>query len=148
NIFSTVDDLLKWNENLDSGRVGGKKLARAMQTPGVLNDGRKMTYAGGLEHSVHHGVPTIWHNVGRPGFYSHLMRVPSLGLSIACLNNTTDTGDATDISLKVVDSFRKEVKTRGKAVKQKFPSPIQLSAADLKSFEGIFEKPDDIPDGN
>src|SRR6185503_19215389 len=47
-LMTTVGDLLLWNENFESGKVGGKPFAEMMQTPGVLTSGDKIEYALGL----------------------------------------------------------------------------------------------------
>ena len=48
-VFSTVRDLVKWDENFYTGRIGGRALIEDVQTPGKLNDGKPLTYAWGLQ---------------------------------------------------------------------------------------------------
>lgn len=48
NLMTTVTDLLRWQENMDSDRVGGAKIVEELQRPGSLNDGTKLNYAPGM----------------------------------------------------------------------------------------------------
>ena len=47
-LFTTVEDLARWDENFYTGQVGGKALLGEMQLPGKLNNGRETDYASGL----------------------------------------------------------------------------------------------------
>ena len=43
--MSTVDDLLLWDRNFYANRLGKGTLVQELQTPGVLNNGNKISYA-------------------------------------------------------------------------------------------------------
>src|ERR1043166_6266844 len=43
-LMTTVEDLVKWDQNFYDGKVGGKDLVRRMEIPGRLNDGTKLNY--------------------------------------------------------------------------------------------------------
>src|SRR5262249_47715405 len=47
-LLSTMHDLLLWNENLDTPKVGGPRYVATMETPMRLTTGRAITYALGL----------------------------------------------------------------------------------------------------
>src|SRR5262249_23731264 len=47
-LLTTVGDLLIWNENLHTGKIGGAGFLDIMYKQGVLNSGRKIAYASGL----------------------------------------------------------------------------------------------------
>ena len=49
-LLTTVGDLLTWNENFESGRVGGHELASQLQTRARLKGEREIDYALGLTH--------------------------------------------------------------------------------------------------
>src|SRR4029079_158098 len=52
-MLTTVGDWLKWNASLDS-KTFGAPFVEALETQGVLNDGRKISYALGLEVDSYH----------------------------------------------------------------------------------------------
>lgn len=64
NLFTTVGDLLKWEQNLADGQVGGKALVERMQVSGHLDDGSATGYGFGLGIGHHRGVRTISHSGG------------------------------------------------------------------------------------
>ena len=47
-ILTTAEDMIKWLLNLESARVGGKKVMDAMFQSGKLNDGTQVGYGFGL----------------------------------------------------------------------------------------------------
>jgi hypothetical protein len=47
-IMSAVHDLLLWDRNFHRNRLGKGTLIRELQTPGVLNNGNKISYAMGM----------------------------------------------------------------------------------------------------
>ena len=90
-VQTSIEDLLLWDENFYSGKVGGTALLDAMQTPAVLNDGRKQTYALGLTVSTYRGLRTVSHGGAWAGYRAELLRFPDQHLSIACLCNLAST---------------------------------------------------------
>jgi len=48
NIYTTVEDLAKWDENFYTGQVGGKRIIEHMHQPGRLNNGTELDYVYGL----------------------------------------------------------------------------------------------------
>jgi CubicO group peptidase (beta-lactamase class C family) len=88
-LLTTVDDLLKWNANLDNPRVGGAEWARRLQTRARLNDGTEIAYAHGLYVEEFRGVREIGHGGSTAGYQTYLARFPDQRLSVAVLCNTT-----------------------------------------------------------
>ncbi|MBK7597758.1 MAG: hypothetical protein IPJ07_04200 [Acidobacteria bacterium] len=85
-MLTTVGDWLKWNAMLDSRSLGAP-LVEALETTGVLNDGRKITYALGVVVTNENGL-----RKGRPwrsdsGLSNLLSRYPDLKLSVAVMCN-------------------------------------------------------------
>src|SRR5215204_768186 len=74
-MLTTVGDWLKWNAMLDSRSLGAP-LIEALETQGVLNDGRKISYALGLDVGSHKGVKEIAHSGGTAGYQTYLSRYP------------------------------------------------------------------------
>ena len=59
-ILTTVGDWIKWNAMLDSRSLGAG-LVDALETRGVLNDGRTIVYALGLEVGTYKGLNYVEH---------------------------------------------------------------------------------------
>ncbi len=86
-LLTTVEDLARWDQNFYDKTVGGDTLIEQMQTPGVLNDGEKISYALGLAVGQYKGYKIVEHSGGDAGYRSHLMRFPEQRFAVACLCN-------------------------------------------------------------
>jgi len=86
-VFSTVDDLARWDANLDSGAVGGAAGVAMLQTPGQLGDGRSTGYALGLSITSFNGSRLVSHSGSYGGYQSTYMRFPDDHLSVITLCN-------------------------------------------------------------
>ncbi|GAA5507487.1 serine hydrolase [Novipirellula caenicola] len=82
-MYSTVDDLMLWNEALFGGRVLTPELQEKAFTP-YQND-----YGYGWLIGKHRGLQTIGHNGGLNGFVSSLIRYPDQNLTIVTLHNAS-----------------------------------------------------------
>ncbi|MGH4000314.1 MAG: serine hydrolase domain-containing protein, partial [Pseudonocardiaceae bacterium] len=86
-VFTTVEDLVKWDENFYSAVVGGPELLAEMVKPGALNDGKPVDYAAGLVVGEYRGLKTVEHGGAWAGYRAQLLRFPTEHVSIACLCN-------------------------------------------------------------
>ncbi|MCI0571744.1 MAG: serine hydrolase [Myxococcaceae bacterium] len=89
-LLTTVEDLLRWNENFVHATVGGRALVEVMQAQGRLNDGRELGYAAGLVVGRFRGVPEVSHTGATAGYRAFLGRYPAQHLSVALLCNSGD----------------------------------------------------------
>lgn len=87
---TTIDDMVLWLENYETGDVGGSKMLSAMHQPGTLNNGKSIKYGSGWELTNYRGEDIIWHSGGWACYGSLLWRMPSKGLAVAVLSNTED----------------------------------------------------------
>ncbi|HEX2641319.1 MAG TPA: serine hydrolase domain-containing protein, partial [Pyrinomonadaceae bacterium] len=62
-MLTTVGDWLKWNAALDAKTLGAP-FVEALETQGILNDGRKISYALGLDVGSYKGIKEIAHSGG------------------------------------------------------------------------------------
>lgn len=85
-MLTTVGDWLKWNQMLDD-RKWNAPLVDALETQGLLNDGRKISYALGLDTSDYRGLREISHGGATAGYLTWLARFPDKKVSIAVLCN-------------------------------------------------------------
>ncbi len=90
-IYSTVDDLLKWNEALHGGKVLKKESLDAMLTPAVLNNGEKASplYGYGLGLVKYRGEDIITHSGGLHGFLSQLTYYPREKMTVVMFYNSS-----------------------------------------------------------
>ncbi|MGB3305915.1 MAG: serine hydrolase domain-containing protein [Thermomicrobiales bacterium] len=91
-LFTTVEDLAKWDGNFTSARIGGPDLIAQLQTPGTFADGTPMTYAWGLMVDTYRGARQIGHGGADHGYRSDYFRLPEFGLTVTVLSNISDSG--------------------------------------------------------
>lgn len=142
NGFGSALDLLLWNQNLDSGKVGGPQVMKRMHQRGILNDGTRIGYAGGIHYRDLDGIEIIDHGGSDPGYESELMRVPSLKLSIACLGNSDGKYNLGQLIRQVVAYFgRPKVTSKPKAGAKAAKSrpAYQADPSSLGRFAGLYE---------
>ena len=87
-LYSTIEDLAKWDANFYSGQVGGDALRRLVVQRGVLTKGDTITYAFGLTIGSSGGLRTIAHTGSLTGFRTALMRFPDQRFTAIILCNT------------------------------------------------------------
>jgi CubicO group peptidase (beta-lactamase class C family) len=86
-LFTTVEDLAKWDRNFYTGQVGGPEVIEQLQTRGVLNDSEEIDYAFGLSHGTYRGLHTVGHGGADAGYRSDFLRIPDQEFSVAVLCN-------------------------------------------------------------
>ena len=90
-LLTTVDDLLKWNENFTHARVGGPELVKAQQIPATLTNGQKINYAAGLTVASYEGTLEVAHSGATGGYRTWLARYPEHTVSVAVLCNSAQS---------------------------------------------------------
>jgi D-alanyl-D-alanine carboxypeptidase len=101
-IVSSVDDLLRWDNGLNSGRVLKPESMQRMWTSYTLANGKPTGYGYGWLISTYEGHRIQEHNGGINGFFSHVTRLPDDHLYVALLFNTgTPIVDGDFLALKV-----------------------------------------------
>ena len=103
-LLTTVGDLLKWNENFVSPKVGDAAFLKIQQEPGRFNDGKAHEYALGLYVRPYKGVPEVSHSGATAGYRAHLTRFPQQHLSVAVLCNVS-TGSATQYAQTIAEMY-------------------------------------------
>jgi CubicO group peptidase (beta-lactamase class C family) len=103
-LMSTVDDLLLWDRNFYANKLGKGTLISELQTPGVLNNGKQISYALGLELGKYRGLPTVEHDGALYGYRTGILRFPEQRFSVVCLCNLS-SAVVTNLSRKVADFY-------------------------------------------
>lgn len=93
NIYSTVEDLFRWDQNLYADRLGKGRFLEIMHTRGRLRDGSPCRYAFGMDAGEFcpnnwRGEPIYAHGGACGGFESLLLRIPSRRFAVIELCNT------------------------------------------------------------
>ena len=98
-VLSSLEDLKKWDANFYQNKlgIGDSGLIQQMLTPGQLNDGLVLDYAGGLILDNYKGFKRVGHGGSFSGFRTEMTRIPELRLTVMLLSNL----DSSDVSLWV-----------------------------------------------
>jgi CubicO group peptidase (beta-lactamase class C family) len=129
-MLTTVGDWIKWNAMLDSKSLGAP-LVDALETRGVLNDGRKITYALGLEVSKYKGLKDVSHGGATAGYQTFLARYPDNKVSIAVMCNGTSPS-AGGIAAGITDEIF------GPYPEQPRIEAAKVPEEELKKFVGLW----------
>jgi CubicO group peptidase (beta-lactamase class C family) len=103
-LLTTVGDLLTWNENFVSPKVGDAAFVREQQETGRFNDGRPQAYALGLFIGQYRGLREVSHSGATAGYRAYLARYPDQHVSVAVLCNAS-SGTATQYAQAVADMY-------------------------------------------
>ncbi|MBS1701325.1 MAG: beta-lactamase family protein [Armatimonadetes bacterium] len=90
--FSTVDDLRKWTEEFEAGKVVKKSTVRFMQTASLVTSGRKTGYGAGWMTNSIEGSPQITHGGNSVGFSGTISTFPKQRIEIYMLCNLYPVG--------------------------------------------------------
>lgn len=86
-LMSNLDDLLLWDRNFYSNKLGKGTLLKELQSHGVLNDGNQINYAMGLSLGDYRDLPTVEHNGALFGYRTGFLRFPQQRFSVIVLCN-------------------------------------------------------------
>ena len=106
-LMTTVDDLLKWDDNFYSNRLGKGTLLKELETAGVLNNGKQTMYGMGLMLENYRGLPVVEHDGSLFGYRADMLRFPAQKFSVICLCNLS-SGDPSLRSRQVADLYLKD----------------------------------------
>ncbi|WP_020529480.1 serine hydrolase [Flexithrix dorotheae] len=142
-LFTTLNDLGKWQNNFFNNKLPVKDFQKRMFTRGKLNDGTMLNYAFGLEHDNYNGLQTVSHGGAFVGFRSEILMFPEEKTSIICLTNLSDIKPHL-ITRKVADVFLKDkYPTLGSSTSKKnYPEnkkSIDLNEKIFSKYEGKYE---------
>ena len=135
-LMTTVDDLLKWDDNFYSNRLGKGTLLRELQTPGVLNGGKHTMYGMGLMLENYRGHPVVEHDGSLFGYRAEILRFPAQKFSVICLCNISNA-DPDLRSRQVADLYLKDFLQPDATV----ASPTAKALPDPTRFAGQYFDP-------
>ena len=88
NVYSTTEDLLKWVEGLNSGKIISENTLAQMYSPGETKFNRKVPYGFGFRIKDEDNKKVIYHNGKWTGFSTSLMQYPEEELVVITLEHS------------------------------------------------------------
>jgi CubicO group peptidase (beta-lactamase class C family) len=110
-IYSTINDLYKWDQALSTERLVSPATLEMAFAPGHTNDGKEIrtdvlthpsSYGFGWFISELHGEKVVEHSGGWSGYATHILRVPSRQITAIVLTNSSN-GDVPDIAEQMAE---------------------------------------------
>jgi CubicO group peptidase (beta-lactamase class C family) len=145
-VHTTTGDLLKWDENFYSGKIGGKEFVAEMQEHAKLNSGKTREYAKGLVVTTYRGLPIVRHGGAWGGYRAELLRFPEQHFSVVCLCNRSDGRPGTHAS-QLADLYlgslmkpkEAAAKTDDDEDEEKKKKEIAITAEEAQAFAGDYD---------
>jgi len=132
-LFTTVEDLARWDQNFYEAGIGGKAVIEQILSRGVLNDGEQIIYAFGLNINEYRGLNVVEHSGGDAGYRSHLIRFPEQRFSVVILCNLA-TMRPSELARRVADLFMADDFPEERVLEE----VIELSEEQLASKAGVY----------
>ena len=140
-LFTSVEDLYLWDQNFSHHRVGGKEIFRLMHTQGVLEGGRKIEYAFGLNIREYRGLDIVEHSGSLGGYRAEFLRFPLQRFSVIILSNL-DSIAPSQLARQVADLYLegefKEDKPKPRKRKPAKTITFQIPEETLEGYTGHF----------
>jgi CubicO group peptidase (beta-lactamase class C family) len=103
-LMSSVDDLLFWDRNFYTNKLGKGTLPIELQRHGALNNGNQIDYALGLSLGDYRGLPIVEHSGELFGYHSAFLRFPQQRFSVIVLCNLA-TAEPEALTRKIADLY-------------------------------------------
>ncbi len=148
-VYTTVEDLLRWDRNFYDPTVGGQRLLDDLHTQGRLNDGTALDYALGLFVQEYRGLRNVRHGGAWAGYRAELSRFPTERTSVAALCNLGSLNPSR-LADRVADvvlagrlgAVRPPAPRPGAAPPPAATTPVTLDSAALAAFAGRYDLPE------
>jgi CubicO group peptidase (beta-lactamase class C family) len=111
-IYSTINDLYKWDQALYTERLVSRSTLEMAFAPGRTNDGKEIvtdvfthrsSYGFGWFISSLHGEKVVEHSGGWSGYATHILRVPGRRVTAIVLTNSSND-DVPDIAWEMAEN--------------------------------------------
>jgi len=86
-IYTNIEDLVKWIDNYKTAQIGGKKVSDVFLNPYTLNNGSNAEYALGIGIGSYKGLKRYRHTGGHEAFQTQLSYFPDHDLGIITISN-------------------------------------------------------------
>jgi len=136
-LWTTVEDLARWDNNFYNPVVGGPALLQQQLTRGRLTNGDSLTYASGLMLGQFRGRPTVSHGGAFMGYRTELLRLPEQRLSVICLCNLSRMNPSV-LAQRVADVFLASELTPPSAATTPDYFVVAPAAGILEALAGVY----------
>jgi CubicO group peptidase (beta-lactamase class C family) len=149
-LLTTVGDLLRWNENFVTPKVGDAAFVALQQTTTTFTSGAQQTYAFGLMIGTYKGLREVSHSGSTAGYRAFLTRFPDQHVSVAVLCNA-GPANATALARGVADLYLGDrvnasatatpapAETRGPLAGLARDDTFRPTATDLAPYAGTYQ---------
>ncbi len=141
-LFTTVEDLSKWSVNFNNPIVGDAAIINTMNTPAILNNGKKFGGALGQFVGKYKGLNEIQHGGADAGYRSYLTRFPDENFSVIVFSNSAEFNSG-GMAHQVVDIYLKDkikiAPIKKKVIQKVATKNITVSENTLNTYVGEFE---------
>lgn len=101
-IYSSVEDLFKWDQELYANRLVSASLHQQSFTPATLNDGTHTKYGFGWNIEPYKNISSVYHSGSTRGFRNAIFRLPDQHLTVIILTNRNE-GEPIELARKIAD---------------------------------------------
>lgn len=129
-LFTTVSDLLKWEQNFIEPRVGGRAFVDALLTSGRLNRGTATGYGLGVISGRPRGILEVGHSGADAGYRSDVVQFPEHGLAVTVFCNLSSMRPSL-LSRKVAEIILSGTFTP-------LPAAVTMAKGELKRLSGAY----------
>lgn len=137
-LFTTVEDLALWTDNLHNPKVGSKSRITQMNTRTLLNNGE--TFGGGLGQfmNLYNGLSQVQHGGSDAGYRAFVSRFPDQDFSLVVLSNN-GRFNPRRIAAQVTDLYLKPFYQETTPTAQReTPKLIELGESKLNKLVGNY----------
>lgn len=142
-LFTTVNDIYLWDQNFETGKLGGRDLIELIQVPGRLADGKTTHYAFGLKLGNTEGLNHIGHSGSMGGYRSAYLRFPEHRFSVICFANLSDIDPfrlCEDVAAIYLADAVKNARLVRKKMTDQDPEEITLPLSKMADKSGIYTR--------
>jgi hypothetical protein len=146
-MYSTVGDLLMWEDNVENPRVGSTEMFAAMAKPTTLPGGKTSSSGMGFGIVQYRGLRVMGHNGGDYGIATNLTHYPDQRFAVAVLCNVdhvsmggTTTADPEALANGIADIYLADALGPAQEAGQTIPpvTTVKLSDAELAEKTGLY----------
>ena len=137
-VFTTVEDLFLWDQAFYNFKLG-KELMDMLHRTGVLNDGKKLRYAFGLNVGKYKGLKLVAHGGAFVGFRADMIRFPEEKFTVICLANLASINPS-KLCRQIADIYMADKFTEDTEPEKEAESttPVTLSQDELQNKVGKY----------